>query len=159
MSLIFQIKSRRAEDLVNEGFRASLTGELNAGVDQVVLSCPSDRLFAVAAVVISTNDDTPGLVQVGFKSGVLATSEFIRVFLAADGDVLEHSYAVGDWRYGALGHNLVITTAVHIAYTIDCRIISEPAALGYIAREGAIGHSHGAVYPSESGRERGQSEF
>ena len=158
MSLISTIKSRTLGDLINEGQRVSLTGTVSAGADQVALAIPDTRAFVITGVVLSTDNAAANLVAVGFKKGADPTLSAVGGYITSN-SMLSKTYAVGDWRYGDLGYSVVISAdKANVAYTIDGRIISSPAPLGYIQHEGAKAHCFAVTFGPESGKARGQTE-
>jgi hypothetical protein len=158
MSLISTIKSRILGDLINEGQRVSLTGTVSAGADQVVFVAPANRAFVITGVVLSTDNAAANLVAVGFKKGAEASLSVVGGYITS-GSMLNKTYAIGDWRYGDLNYNVVISAdKSNVSYTIDGRVISSPAPLGYVQHEGAKAHCFAATFGPESGKARGQTE-
>jgi hypothetical protein len=162
MSLIQRISSRRLEDTINEGSRVVVTGTVAGGAtDSILLNVADDRYIVVTGLHLSTNSatTTPVLVSLGLRSGSNPTITFFNGFLSPSSPVTI-VYALGNWRYGDLGYDLVITvgtTTNTIAYTIDMRQGASPTPLGYIEQIGAKTHAN-PVFPDESGLARGQSE-
>lgn len=159
MSLIQRITTRRIDDVINEGAKVALTGGLSSGTDQVVFVAADTRAPIITGFSISTNSGTAILVSIGFKNGVEDTLEFYRGYIGGGQTSVDKVFQLGDWYRGRLGDSIVISTAGTVAYTVDARITSEPAALGYIEQEyghGADGHRAKAVFPGEN--RHGQSE-
>ena len=158
MSLISTIKSRTLGDLINEGLRISLTGIVSAGTDKVIWASTADRAFVITGITLSTDNSAANTVAVGFKKGAAATA-YVAAGYITSGSMFDKTYAVGDWRYGDLNYDIVLSaTLSNVAYTIDGRIISTPAPLGYVEHEGAIGHVFAAFFAPQSGSNRGQTE-
>lgn len=161
MSLIQTISSRILDDCINEGSKMAFTGTAtNTQTDTVIWDFPATRSCIVVGYVFTTSSATALQVSLGFKPNDGATVNFFTGFIAAGGGV-ERVFQVGDWYRSPLDTQLVIAVAGTgtIAYTIDCRNTSSPAAVGYPSREGAIDHDGRAVLAPESGKTRGLSEL
>lgn len=158
MSLIQNIKTRRHDDLINEGSRITLTGTLTSGTDHVVLSSSSSRFVIVTGYHLSTNASGSILVSIGLKTGSDPTTDIFQGYIG-NSVVGSRTLSFGDWIYGDLEYDLVITVPSDtVAYTIDGRVSSSPAALGYIQQIGSQEHAN-PYFGLESGAARGQMEF
>lgn len=161
MSLISRIRTRTLQDLINEGTRVTVTG-VASGVtsEEVILSIPEDRVAIITGYHLSSDSSTPELVHLGLKGGTPEVVNEFFVGYVSDKTSVNHSYELGDWRYGELGHDVIISVdgAIDVAYTIDIRTISELVPKGYIEQIGNKNHSN-PFFGLESGRDRGQSEF
>ena len=165
MSLIQNIKSRRLDDLINEGARVTFTGTATPGgsiITLITLTTPPDigeegQSFILTGYQVSSDSGTPLLVTMGFDDGT-AINNFFTGYIGG-GQTAEISYALGDWTFGELGDNIVIEAASGtFAYTIDGRITRGISPLGYIQQIGSKEHEN-PVFAPEKGRARGQSEF
>lgn len=164
MSLIQSIKSRRLDDLINEGARVTVTGTATPSGTSTILALldPPDvgeegQSVIITGYQLSSTSGTPLLVSLGLDDGT-AVTDFFTGYVGG-GQVIDHSYPLGAWVFSGLGDNIVITAASGtFAYTIDGRITRGINPLGYIERIGTKNHSN-PVFPDESGRARGQSEF
>lgn len=156
MSLIQSIKTRRLEDLINQGFRFAFVGSVpGAAADTVIQAGATERSFVVTGFTLSTTG-TNLLVSLGFRTGG-STVKFWEGYVTSGGPMI-YTYQLGDERYGALGESLVITTSGGpVVYTLNGRVIAEKTALGYIERVGAPAHTQ-PHFPPVSGLDRGQSE-
>jgi len=158
MSLISSIKTRRVEDIMNQGYRASLTGTVATVTDNVILSGVADRAFVCMSFILTTDSASNISVSLGYRTGS-TTTKFFEGYLTAAGGPLSFTYGMGDEKYSELGHSLVITTSAgNVKYSINGRVISEKVPLGYIEHLGAPAHNTSPYFPAESGRDRGQSE-
>lgn len=161
MSIATTVRARNASDLINEGSRLAIEGtEAGAASDSVVLAAGSERALVVTGFSLTTDSGTPVLVSLGLKKGTEATMTFWQGYISSSGPVVM-SYAPENWLRGDLDYNVVMSTSGSVAYTVDLKRTSYPAPLGYLHREGAQGvfdvaHSSRAIFPEQSGRERGQ---
>ena len=162
MSLAQKVASRNsAIDLLNEGYKYAATGTTGSVTDLVVVPIGVDRAPIVTGFTLTSDDATPFEVKLGFKKGAEPTLVFFHAFLSS-ASALEVVYSPENWYRGDLNYNVVLTTAGSTIYTIDAKITSFPAALGYIEHEGGqspSGHTGRAILPPESGKDRGQMEI
>jgi len=160
MSLIQRVTARNQIDLINEGLQYSATGVTGGMVtNMVVVPISTDRAPIVMGFTL-TSAAGPTLVSIGFKKGSDSTIIFFEGHVASAGPVTV-SYGPTGWYRGDLGYNVVLTSAGNIAYSIDAKVTSFPAALGYVEHEGGqspSGHMGRAWLPPQSGLDRGQSE-
>lgn len=139
MSLIYTIKTRRIEDILNQGLRLGLVGTVNAGADTVVMAGGQERNIIVTGWSLSTSSATDVLVSLGFKVAGQPTASFAAGYVKS-GSSLVMIYPLGDERYGESAASLVITTnGGPVAYTVNGRLISEKVGLGYIERTAISG--------------------
>lgn len=161
MSLAQKVVSRNQIDLLNEGLQYSATGTTGTVTDLVVVPTSADRAPIVMGFTLTSNNATPFLVSLGFKKGSEATLTFFQSYLSSTMPlVIEYSNFA--WYRGDLNYNVVLTTAGETAYSIDAKVTSFPAALGYIEHEGGqspSGHLGRAMFPPQSGKDRAQSEL
>jgi hypothetical protein len=160
MSIAITVKARNQSDLINEGARIAVDDVQGAATDAVVLPVSDERALIVTGFTLSTDEASPIRVSLGFKDGTDPTATFWTGFVSQGGPVVRE-YAAENWYRGALGHSVVITTTGNVAFTLDMKTTSWPAELGYLHRVGAEGdfdvaHSSRAIFPSESGDDRGQ---
>jgi hypothetical protein len=161
MSLVQKISSRNHIDLLNEGLQYSATGTTGSIVDLIVVPTSTERAPIIVGFSLTSNNATPFLVSLGFKRGAEATLVFFQSYLSSSMPI-QIQYDPHAWYRGDLNYSIVLTTAGQTAFTIDAKITSFPAALGYIEREGGqspSGHTGRAMLPPDSGLERGQSEL
>lgn len=162
MSIATTVRARNANDLINEGSRLAIEG-IEAGVasDSVILEAGSERALVVTGFSLTTDNVNPVLVSLGLKKGTDPTMTFWQGYVSSGGPVIM-SYAPENWFRGDLDYDVVISTSAgSVAYTVDMKRTSYPAPLGYLHRVGAQGtfdvaHSSRAIFPEQSGRERGQ---
>jgi hypothetical protein len=157
MSLIEQIKTRNYTDLINEGARVSLVGSVASGTDTIICPMPADRFMIITGYNLSTDSLTPILASIGLKHGSDPTIEFCRAYVGG-GAMLSRDLSFGNWIYGNLGYNIVISAAGNIIYTIDGRLCAGLVPLGYIQQIGSKEHANPYFGPP-SGKDRGQSEL
>lgn len=159
MSLIQEIKTRRLEDVINEGAKVALTGTMSgSGTDQVLFASDTSRSIIVSGFTLSSSSGSVVLMSLGFKPNGGSTLNFFQGYVNS----ITRTYALGDWYRGGPGDSLVITSAAACAYTVDVRLGSTPLVLGYIEHEfgrGASGHRAKAVFPDEAGANRGLMEI
>jgi len=161
MSLTQSITARNAIDLLTEGIKFSATGTTGAITDLSVVTVASDKAAIVTGFTLTSNQATPFLVSLGLKKGSDPTLVFFQGYLSSSSPLVV-TYESRNWYRGALDYDVVLTTTQQTAYTIDAKITSSPAALGYVEREGGqspTGHTGRAILPPESGAERGQMEL
>jgi len=165
MSLIQGIKSRRFDDLINEGARVAITGTAalsGSSVTLLSLLDPPDtgeegQSFILTGYQLSSDEGSPIEVALGFDDGTTVT-DFFTGFVGG-GQVIDHALTLGDWIFSDLGDDIVITAGSGtFAFTIDGRIIRGIKPLGYIQQIGSKEHAN-PVFPPDNGRLRGQSEF
>jgi hypothetical protein len=160
MSLIFTIKSRKFEDLLNDGAKVIITGAIGGNVtDQVVLAC-GDRALTITGMALSLDVATPALVSLGFKKGGDPTLVVFNGYVGANGPVVVQ-LPLGSWYYGDLGYNVVITTSANtgnLAFSIDMRTGGSPVPLGYIEQIGVKAHQS-PRFPDPNAVNRGVSEI
>lgn len=158
MSLSQKIVSRSYQDIINEGLKTTVTGtKAGAVTNSSILDLPDNRFFILTGYNLSTDSATAILVSILFKKDAV-TAELFKGYIAL-GSGVNHVYVPGDWRYGDLGYDLVITTSGgNVAYTVDGRISSSPTPLGYIEHDGSPAHTQ-PWFPDPAGANRGQSEF
>lgn len=165
MSLIQSIKTRRFDDLINEGVRTTLTGTFSGTGSEVTLQelqTPASegeegQSFILTGYQFSSDAGSPVLVTLGFNDGSTTTDVFNGY--VGGGQTIDHTYSLGDWIFSDLGDNIVAQApSGTIAYTIEGRFIRGIKPLGYIERIGTPNHSN-PVFPPDSGLARGQSEF
>lgn len=157
MSLAQRVTARSMNDLLNEGFKTTVVGTVNTGTDQTIFAASASRGLIVTGAHLSTSGSAQ-LVSLGFKSGGNATITFFEAYISSSCPAL-FAWPLGDWRYGDLNYNLVLTAASNaVAYSVFCRVYSTPAPLGYLEQPGAQAH-HSPIFPPESGSARGESEF
>jgi len=154
MSLIQKIKSRRVDDLINEGYRTVLTGTLGAGNDQPVMGIPNTKAVIITGYVLSAHMGTP-LVTMTLKSPTQTNVMFLG-YVSATAPI-NKTYSAADWIYGELYQSLLISTTAAVTYTIDVRVISPSIPIGYIEGDGAKGHT-APHFADENGRKRGQTD-
>ena len=119
--LIQQIKSRTVGDIINQGYRAGLTGTVGTVTNSIVYPSNSQRIIVVTGVVITTNSSTDVLVSLNFSSN---GTPFFQGYVKT-GMCLAMEYSLGDERYSAPEDALwITTTGGTVAYTINARIIS-----------------------------------
>lgn len=159
MSLIFSIKSRKFEDLLNDGAKVTITGTISGNVtDQIVFACGA-RALTVTGIALSLNNATPALVSLGFKKGAESTLVFFNGYVGANGPVVVQ-IPLGSWYYGDLEYNVVVTTssnAGNLAFSIDMRTGGTPTPLGYIEQIGVKSHTS-PRFPDENAVNRGVSQ-
>jgi hypothetical protein len=157
MSLITQIRTRRLEDIINQGLRQNYVGTVGAVTDSLIQDGVAERTLCVTGIMLSTDSATDVLVTIGFKTGSSPSVPFFETFIKSGGAVA-YPYPTGDERYSSPGQSLVITTTGGtVAFTIPTRVIGEKVALGYIEYPGAPAHK-APWLPSQSGAARGQTE-
>ena len=146
MSLIQRIASRNFQDVINQGFRFSLTASVGTVTDTVVQAAQTERTVVVTGFTLSTNSTTAVLVSLGFK-GTGATVPFFSGYVVSGGPIV-YPFPMGDERYSQVGDALVISTdsSGPVIYTVNGRVIGEKVSLGYIQVEGA-GHSGAPGWP------------
>lgn len=154
MSLINRIKTRRLDDIINQGYRADVIGTIAGTVtDQIIQNAAAQRVFAITAFSLSTNTATPFLVTLGFSKGG-TTTPFWKGYVVSVGNI-EKVFAIGDERYGDENASLVVTTTGGpLVYTVHTRIISELVPLGYTQYPGTTVHKS-PIFPPVSGKDRG----
>lgn len=152
MSLIQSIRTRRLDDIINQGYRFSDIGSVASVTDTVVQAAVDERTIVVTGLVLSTTSATDVLVSVGFKTGSSSSVPFLASYIRAGGPIVL-TYALGDERYSSPGDALTISTnaAGPTEYTIFGRIIGEKVALGYIEHMGASAHQSPIFPPGFSG--------
>lgn len=150
MSLIYTIMTRSMQDLINEGDKLVMTGFMNSGADQVIQAAAADRGFIVTGFSMTTNNATPVLVSLGFKSGGSAQLPFFEGYVGAASGV-NRDFALGAWVNGGAGYNLVISTQDTVYYTINMRSTAIKVGIGYVESDNATGHG-GAWFPGEARR-------
>ena len=135
MSLIYTIKTRRFEDILNQGARIALTGIVPALItDGVIQPGGVERNIVVTGWALSSSSNTDVLVSLGFKVSGKPTVAFASAYVKS-GSSMTMIYPLGDERYGDSAGSLVITTnGGPVVYTINGRIIAEKVGLGYIQR-------------------------
>jgi hypothetical protein len=161
MSLIETVGVRNFSDIINEGSRATYTGTITGPkTDEIVTPVPDDRFLIVVSYIFTSPTVAPDLVSFGLRGGVPASTMDLFEGYVGSGNQVHHHYSPGDWRYGELGWDLVMSVpaGLDVAYTFNCRISSSPEPLGYIQQIGSKEHANPYFGP-ESGRERGQSEL
>lgn len=161
MSLAQKVVARNQIDLLNEGLQYSATGTTGIVTDLVVVPTSADRAPIVIGFTLTSDSATPFLVSLGFKRGSEATLTFFQAYLS-DMMPIQVQYSSFAWYRGDLNYSVVLTTAGQTAYTIDAKVTSFPAALGYIEHEGGqspSGHLGRAMLPPSSGKDRAQSEL
>jgi hypothetical protein len=161
MSLAQRVVIRNQIDLLNEGLQYSATGTTGIVTDLVVVPISAERAPIVMGFTLTSNSATPFLVSIGFKKGGDATLTFFQAYVSASMPI-QVQYNSFAWYRGDLNYNVVLTTAGQTAYTIDAKVTSFPAALGYIEHEGGqspSGHLGRAMLPPSSGKDRAQSEL
>jgi len=133
MSLIYNIKTRRFEDLINQGLRLALTDSTsNAVVDGVVMAGGQERNFVITGWVLSTNSATDIKVTLGFKVAGQSTSTFATAYIKS-GSSISMDYQLGDERYSDSAASIVITAdGGPVAYTINGRLLADKVGIGYI---------------------------
>jgi|SRR3989304_2536072 len=148
MSLIQRITARNFQDVINQGWRFSLTASVGSVTDSVIQAAQAERTIVVTGFILSTTSATDVLVTLGFK-GSGATVPFFSGYLRAAGPIV-YPFPMGDERYSQVGEALVITTNAGgpVVYTLNGRVIGEKVALGYIQVEGA-GHSGAPGFPPQ----------
>jgi hypothetical protein len=158
MSLSQKITSRSYQDLINEGLKTTITGTKSGAVtNSVLLDMPSNRFFILTGYSVSTDSAAAILVSLSLKKDAIVVELFTGYIALGSGIVI--AYSPGDWRYGDLDYDLVITTSGgNVAYTVDGRISSSPTPLGYIEHDGSPAHTQ-PWFPDAGGKNRGQSEF
>jgi hypothetical protein len=160
MSLSSKIVVRNALDLINEGLKHTLTGSTGGSVtDSVLIAANSERAVIVTGFSLTVASGTPE-VKLGFKKGSDPTLDFFEGIVSAGGPV-SRDYRPESWHRSDLDYALVITSDADVTFTIETKITSFPAALGFIERWGAqsaTAHPGRAVFANESGDARGQSE-
>ena len=145
-------------DLINEGFKMTVAGSTNSGTDLVLLPVDNTRGIIVTGAYLSSDNATTQLVTLGFKTGSNATITFFEAYINSSNPA-SFAWPLGDFRYGDLNYNLVMTCAQnHVAYSVFCRSYNSPMPLGYIEQLGAKAH-HSPIFPPVSGTDRGESEF
>lgn len=152
MSLIQAIRSRRLDDIINQGYRFNEISSVGTVTDTVVVAAATERTILVTGFCLTTTSSTDVIVTLGFKTGVATTVPFFRGYVRAGGP-LQYTYGIGDERYSAPGDALVITTSASGAtiFTITGRIIGEKVSLGYIEHAGAAAHQSPIFPPAASG--------
>ena len=124
--LIYNVKSRTVGDIVNQGYRAGLTGTVGAVSKQTVYPSNPQRVIVVTGVCITASSASPILVSLNFSSN---GTPFFQGYVQS-GAVLQMEYALGDERYSLNEDSLTITTTGGtVAYTINARIIGVQDAL------------------------------
>lgn len=157
MSLISKIKSRRMDDLINEGLRMTLTGTATSGTSTIYV-LPDTRFFIVTGYQLSSDAVSAELVTLSLDNGTTSV-DFYTGYIGG-GQTANVLFSLADWLYGDLGYDIKITVsgAITVAYTVEGRVSSSPTPLGYIQQIGTQEHSN-PVFPPDSGLARGQSEF
>jgi hypothetical protein len=148
MSLIQRITARSFQDVINQGFRFSLTGSVGTVTDTVIQAAAAERTIVVTGIIVSTSSAIDVNVTIGFK-GTGASVPFFSGYIKT-GSSISYPYPMGDERYSNVGDALVITTDANgpVVYTVNGRIIGEKVSLGYIQIEGA-GHSGAPGFPPQ----------
>ena len=162
MSLIQKIVSRSPQDLINEGYKLAITGSAALVTDSIIWTGTADRAIIITGFTLSSNQATAVLVSLGFRLDLGTTLNFFQGYVSSGASFCKE-FPLGDWYRGGLGYDLVLTTsgAGPIAFTVDTRVTSFPAELGYIENYGAqsaTAHSGQAWFPNPAGLARGQSE-
>ena len=143
MSLIYTIKTRRMEDILNQGFRLALNGTVGTVTDSVIMAGGQERNIVVTGWSLSTNSQTDVLASLGFQVAGQPSVAFATCYVRS-GSSITMPYQLGDERYGDSAASLVITTSGGtVAYTINGRLISEKVGLGYVYNTTVDYASHG----------------
>lgn len=161
MSLVQRVTSRNQIDLLNEGLSYSATGSTGGAVtDMVIVPISAERAPIITGFTLSSSGG-PFLVTLGFKRGAEATLVFFQGIVSSTTPISVY-YNQFAWYRGDLAYQVVITAAGDVSYSVDSKITSFPAALGYVEHEGGqspSGHLGRAMLPPQSGFDRGQSEL
>ncbi len=162
MSLAQKINVRNQSDLLNEGYQYTVNGVQAGAIDLIVVPIASERAPIVTGFLLSTDSSNSALVSLGFKKGTEATLVFAETYVSKYAPI-QVQYNENIWKRGGLGYNVVISiTGGTVCYTVDSKITSFAAEVGYIEHEGvqnASGHGGRAHFPQESGKDRGQMEI
>ena len=136
------------------------TGISGAATDAVIVPVGTERAAIVTGITLSTDSATPVLVGLGFKKGAAPTLTFFAGFVSSSGPIARDIDPF-NWPRGDLGYDVVLTAGGSVAFSVETKLTSFPAALGYIENYGAsnLGAHWGLTHlPDENGRLRGQSE-
>jgi hypothetical protein len=160
MSLMQSIKTRRLEDLINEGQRVFLTNTFSgADVTNFVLeTLPVERALVITSICLTCDQAIGPYISLSWRKGSAPAIPFFVATMAQF--PLPIVYPPGQWIYGDLNYDLVITTfglTGNLCCTINGRFIAEKAPLNYTEHDGASGHA-APWFPDPNGRLRGQSE-
>jgi len=161
MSLVQKISSRHPSDLLNDGLQYAAAGSSGGVTDLVVVPIAANRAPVVMGFTLTSTSATPVAVSLGFKKGSDVTMTFFQGQVTSSSPLMVQ-YGCNSWYRGDLGYSVVLTSAGAVTYSVDAKITSFPAALGYVEREGSQNpnsHMGRAWLPPDSGADRGQSEL
>jgi len=138
MSIIYTIQHIANDDLINEGLKLVMTGNVGSVSDQVIQAAADGRAIVITGFSLTTNAGAPVQVQLGF--GSTSTGAFFDGFISTTACV-NRDFAAESRIYGGDSADLVITSTGVVYYTINMRLTGYKAGLQYVESDGADGHA------------------
>ncbi len=122
---LYRLKQQTTEDIINMGFRHTVTGTGASGLtESVILNGSVGRLLVLYGFIITSDNSTGMRVTLSFAKAGSTSVKVADVFVSLGAPVVSN-FAFGDFRSAEEQWNLVITTSGtgNCFYTCNLRIV------------------------------------